>query len=213
MIDWATHFGTLLDAVQAVAVTFAAIAAYKGLSTWRQQLIGQRRIELAEATLVAFYEAEDAIRGARFPMAYSTEGQSRPDRERESDDDRRIRDVYYVPIERLRESALAFARLQAHRLRFRAVFGDQHMAPFNTIEATRMRIVAAARLLVRIHGQHARTEEAAEQHAARIEAREAIIWDQSSESTPDEITQRLNEAVRQMEATCRPILRAEGASS
>jgi hypothetical protein len=42
--------------LQAASITVTAIFAILGLQAWRRQIIGQRRIQVAEETLVATYK-------------------------------------------------------------------------------------------------------------------------------------------------------------
>ena len=47
--------------VQAGMVLVTGVVAIRGLSAWRQQMIGKRKAELAEQVLVGFYAARDTL--------------------------------------------------------------------------------------------------------------------------------------------------------
>ena len=52
----------MLDFISSVAVLIAALTFIAGVSAWRREFVGKRRIELAESVLAMFYEAEDVIK-------------------------------------------------------------------------------------------------------------------------------------------------------
>ncbi len=56
---------TIADAITAFSAAIAAISFVVGISTWRREFVGKRRIELAESVLALFYEAADAIQEIR----------------------------------------------------------------------------------------------------------------------------------------------------
>ena len=99
-----------LEAIQAGAVCFGVYVAWRGLRTWRSEVIGRRRIEIAEEALSAFHEAAKVIRWARSPFSYEGEGSSRPREANESNS--KTKDSYYVPVERLRKRQTVFDTLE-----------------------------------------------------------------------------------------------------
>ena len=50
--------GFWLDAIQAASVFFGVFIAWRGLRTWRHEVIGRRQIEVAEEALGAFLRLE-----------------------------------------------------------------------------------------------------------------------------------------------------------
>jgi hypothetical protein len=46
-----------------LSVIIGALALISGIRAWKREYIGKRKIELAEDTLMLFYQARDAIRG------------------------------------------------------------------------------------------------------------------------------------------------------
>ena len=65
-----TAFAAVITACAAVA---AACAAIKGINAWRNQLVGRRKMELAEETLQTFHNARAAIAWARNPATFKGE--------------------------------------------------------------------------------------------------------------------------------------------
>ncbi len=56
-------FTSILQGFQAVSLIVAAWTAVYGISAWRREFLGKKRIDLAEEVLVSFYEAKDVRKG------------------------------------------------------------------------------------------------------------------------------------------------------
>jgi hypothetical protein len=121
--------------LQDIAVIIASCTAIYGISSWRREFVGRRRIELSEEILVLFYEARDAIRFMRSPLGYVGEGGSRPFKEGELADEKEIRDQAYVLVERFNKREEIFSKIQASRYRFMAQFGNEAAQPFDDLHA------------------------------------------------------------------------------
>jgi hypothetical protein len=104
MADGPTALELVIQGTQTAAIIVAAGAATWGLNTWRAQMAGKRKFELAEDALTAFYEFEGVIKFVRSPWTKSNEGKDRPEREGESEGVARIRDSYFAPIDLLQKS-------------------------------------------------------------------------------------------------------------
>ena len=90
-----------------------------------------------------------------------------------------------------------------------ASFGEEKAAPFEEIWAARNKVITAARLLARYWPEDRfRTEEHRSKHFERIQKQEDIFWEDGSED--DEIRKKVDEAVAQMDATCRAIIEGKG---
>ena len=55
--------------IEALSVLGALIFAIWGVNAWRKQIIGQRRIDLAESILLAVFRAKDAFDDIRSPFS------------------------------------------------------------------------------------------------------------------------------------------------
>src|SRR5712691_9185860 len=90
--------------LQAAAVIVTAIFASLGLRAWRAQLIGKRKFEIAEASLLAAYKVKNAMSYIRNSGSFGGEGRTRPRAETEGEDLARAKDVYFAPIERMQKT-------------------------------------------------------------------------------------------------------------
>lgn len=184
--------------VQAAAIIVTAAFAVLGLRAWRKQLIGKRRIEIAEETLVLAYKIRNAITYARLPVHGPAEGLSRP-RELSNDENfRKLRDSYFVPVERLKIYDEDFARLERQALLCEIYFGPAVRAPLDALLRVRGRILGATRqLLASASGSPLEPAEATE-----VTRCEATIW--SYGDFDDEIRPMVDEAVATIERILRP---------
>jgi hypothetical protein len=185
--------------VQAVAVTVVAIPTFRGLNSWRLQVLGKKKIELAEEALTLAYDLRSAIEHARHPFSRGGEGQDRPNRDDEPEDRRGYNDAFYSRISRLNESADQFSRLMALRPLFRAYYGEAAQDALGAFIAVRNEIYNAVNELI-YESHHERYPD-----DLRNELR-AIIFERINRDNPDGIHQRLDSAVAEIERVCRPVL-------
>lgn len=199
----ATNLGEhLASYIEALGVVGGAVVACAGLQTWRSEMVGGRRADLAEQALELFYRARDELLWIRSPAAFGGEGESRP---HEPDEDEQIahdRNSFYVPIARIRQSAEFWAQLQALRYRFAARFGRATIEPFIQMHGIVVEIQTASASLIRIAGEDRFYEQ--QRFIDMREAWEAVIW----AAVPDEdtILRRIDDAVARIEAICRPAI-------
>ena len=66
----------LATIAQAVAIISACGAIISGIGAWKREFIGKRKIELAEETLAAFFEINDAIAFIQNLWSSGSEGKS-----------------------------------------------------------------------------------------------------------------------------------------
>ena len=137
-------------AVGTVAIVLGAGIAIHGINSWKRELIGRRKSEVAENTLSKFYEARDVIKWARFPGGYDHEGRSRPRSENESEAEARYRDSVYVPVERLHKEGEFFASLEANKYTFVAYLGRKRKSTspilrLSEYESSHLRKLSSAR--------------------------------------------------------------------
>ena len=186
--------GEISNVAVAAAALFASWLAWKGLSTWKRETVGRRRIELAEDTIADFYEARDIITAIRNPFSYGGEAEQREGRDEEKPEIQEYRDAYYIPLKRIDEHTDFFAKLRARRYRVIAAFGIETAEPFEKVYRIRSEIVVAARMLLVLGPE------------GKVETRrkhEASIW-WSGEG--DTIETALDEVIVQVENTFRPVI-------
>ena len=187
----------ILNIIQAVAVVAAAIIGSKALNTWRREMIGRKKADLAEQTLAAFYEARDIIRAARQPGGFDHEGKSRRPIEGETEDEAQYRNWVYVPAERLLNENEFFARLEASKYRFMALFGKEHATPFDTIKKVRNRILISSGMLIR--SSRERVEEREQQRRNREKWERDIGVGLTDE---DPLADEVEAAIAEIERSC-----------
>jgi hypothetical protein len=194
---------TFLLALEHVAVIIASCTAIYGISAWRREFVGRRRIELSEEVLVLFYEARDAIRFIRNPLGYVGEGESRPHREGEFPDEKKVRDKAYVLLERFDKKQEIFSKIQATRYRFMAQFGEEAARPFDELHKLIIDLFSAADQLaeLRIEQRHGDgRDDARRDRRERIQELERVYWGGFRD---DPIAPRVEAIVASIEKICR----------
>jgi len=174
-----------------IALAERRFALDKALAIWR------RRYDLAEQVLAAAYEARDALIWARGLGVFSGEGESRKATEPESDKVREARNSAFVPIERLARNTKAFATLQTLQDSMAAHFGPESSKPISSIIEIHHDITSTASVLIQM-------TEADEDHFSRqqnLPFRTKLCGER-----PDETDRKLDAAIEQLEAICKPVL-------
>ena len=185
--EWINAAGGLLTALAALVGGWAAL---RGLGAWRSELVGRRKTELAEEVLAQFYQASDVLIWARTPAVGQGAG---PERTARSDD---WNEALSATIERITDESELFSQLHANRYRFIAYLGEAASSAFEEVRSVHTEIVAAAGELMR--------DNLAEDREARREIwKGAIGWGQREN---DLIPARLDNAVRQIEQVCLPLI-------
>ena len=198
MADGPTALELVIQGTQTAAIIVAAGAATWGFNTWRAQMAGKRKFELAEDALTAFYEFEGVIKFVRSPWTKSNEGKDRPEREGESEGVARIRDSYFAPMQRLSNREELFARIRTLRLKFRTYFGEEAEDAFQTAHTIPNEIMIAVHMLIdSVDDPEILTSDPMYQEW------KSTIWQHNNE---DEIQQRINDAIELIETLCKPIL-------
>lgn len=187
--------------ITALSAAGAAIFAYRGLKTWRAEMLGRRKAELAEDVLADFYQMRDVFVWVRSPGGFGEEAAGRP---REDNEDRNLAnqlDAYFVPLARLHKDGAFLSAFYAKRYRFRAVFGENAHEPFLEVREVQTKITVAARMLIRSAKQSRGKGPIVEQAQKEI-----YIWDSGDKDDP--LTQSIDAAVAKIEALCRPAIEA-----
>ncbi len=184
-------------------VLVASGTAIWGVWQWRRQLIAERRMQIAEEGLSAFYEAQDVIRAARSPLSVGGEGRSWRDGEQTKDERPELGrvDGYFAPAERLFKEKEFFAKLRALQYRFQAVFGPQTGQHFLTVWKVRNRIIISSETLAHTSFESIKGAKPIEQELRK--SWEADIWWRNQD---DNISVTMDTVVQEMEEICRPEL-------
>lgn len=190
---WISADGELLTGLAALVAGWAAL---RGLGTWRSELVGRRKTELAEEVLAQFYRARDVLTWARTPAL-----REHARRAAEAHGGGNWNQALSAPIERITEESELFSQLHADRYRFIAYFGEAASSAFEEIRSVHAEVVAAAGELVRDNA-----DPAAEAEAQREIWEGAIGWGQRED---DRIPARVDNAVWQIEQICLPLIQSE----
>jgi hypothetical protein len=198
---------SLLEILQSLAVILASVAALVGISTWRREFLGKRRIELAEEVLASFYEARDAITVMRSPFSFESEGRSRKQAAHELPQEKEALDHAFVLLERYQIHTALWSRLDSLRYQCIARFGDAAVKPFELLRSIVTELRVSARSLARIWSD--RTTEFLDQERQRaVDARrekwESVFWEGAADEDP--IQPRVEHMIEEVESICRPII-------
>lgn len=202
-MDWTLFFERapvaitgIRDIVVAGAAVSTAVVGWKALNKWRDETVGKRRLEVAEETLSAFYQVQETIHDARTPLIWASEMVKE-----EGVPDEVVTNSAYGPVRRLRQSFEHIRDLRTKRHRFAALFGREATKPWDEIEAVLNEINAASEAVLALRGEHI---PAKDPHAKFYQEQRQILARQMKD---DPITPRVDAAVKEIEAICRPIIR------
>jgi hypothetical protein len=196
---------TAASVTESVAVIIAAGVAIYGISAWRREHVGRKRIDTAEEILAAFYAARDAFEHVRGSFGFAGQGQTRKRADNESAEESEILDRAYVAIERLKVHSEEFAKLRALRYRALAFWGTEAAKPFDSFERINSEIITAARMLPAYWRPQSFYANSAvfEQRDQQRRKLEAKMW---SGGEDDVLTTVVGEMVLQAEELCRPVI-------
>ena len=199
-------FTSIVDAITAGSLIVGIWTAIYGISSWKKEHLGKRKIELAEETLILFYEAKDAIIYIRSPMGVSSETASMASLEGELDHDFAIRKKANIPFLRYSEKQKVFNDLHALHYRFMAQIGKDEAKSFENLRKVMNEIFSSARRLTTLWSRsHSITDEQRESHYKEVDKYEAIFWEDSEE---DEINKKLNQIISEIELVCQKVITA-----
>lgn len=198
-----------IELLKQISILIAAWVAIYGIDSWRREHTGKRQMELAEETLVLFYEAADAIKHMRHPLSYSNETENIERGERETDAQFKARSNASVVFKRYNDHQELFNKLHAMRYRFMAVIGTEQAKPFDDLRDIINEITLAARMLGRLWSRDDfGTKEQIESHRKQVEKYEAVFWEGLEEEDP--INPRVLAVVSAIEATCKRVIDGRG---
>ena len=149
--------------IEALSVLGALIFAIWGVNAWRKQIIGQRRIDLAESILLAVFRAKDAFDDIRSPFSQIGEDEI----------DRFVRDhklekgqaitaaLYFNRIERVNSYKEVFEQLREPSYKRRVTFNLHDMKYAEAFFQARAEVIGAAQDAIEdlLHGDQIDSEE------------------------------------------------------
>lgn len=194
-----------IEVLTLMSILVGICVAVYGISAWRREHSGKRRLELAEDTLALFYEAEDAIRHMRHAASFGIEREDVEQKDGESDSQFNARQDASVVFHRYNQHQALFSKLHASRYRFMAQIGKEEARPFDELRAITSQITLAANVLARLWPKdHFGTDEQERRHRDNVDKHEAVFWEGSAEDDP--INPKLDKVIADMDATCKSVI-------
>jgi hypothetical protein len=191
----------LSELAKNISIIIGALTLISGIRAWKREYIGKRKIELAEDTLMLFYQARDAIRDIRNPFGRIGEGSSRQKASSETASETELLNRAYVAYERYQKHEDVFNKLQSTRYRFMARFGRDKESPFIELNKIVHDIFMSAHMLGTYYWQRqgrAKMEgKEFEKHLNEMHEQESVFWYQGEDR--DKIGPMVENVIKQIE--------------
>ncbi len=197
-----------MEILQGIAVLVTCVTAIYGITAWRREHVGKRRIDLAEEVLALFYEAGDVIDAVLSPMGYAGEENELPQRKKDPHEhpfEAEILGAAYIAIGRYNSRQELFARIHSLRYRFMAQNGRDAGKPFEELRSLRSEISRPFRQLARQCKYH-RQRHASDGEDGMKAKFESIWVEVQSKNDPDAVIDRAYQIVDRMENICRGLI-------
>ena len=163
------------------------------------QIVYKRRFELAETVLSDAYSFRDFLTYVRNGAGFSGEGETRKAIEDETDTIKRVRNTFFVPLERLNKRADFIGAMLAREHACRSHFGEPATEAFSLFNHVLGRIRVASHTLMEMAGQ----TDSSEEIQLRLKLKNDI-W--SGYGQEDELSEKIDRAVVLIESFCVPVL-------
>lgn len=196
--------------IETGATLVAAGTAIWGITAWRREHVGKRRIDLAEEVLTLAYQARDVVKAIRFLPEGSNEGSTREPMPDETATETRMLNYAFVEFERCTQSADLFAKLRSLRYRFMAQHGRASGKPFDQLDSIRSEFLRRFQDMAMEIDQLRRKRFSDEKSDDVYKAELGQLWDQWHERRwseeyqdgKDLVLQRFDNAVSDLEKEC-----------
>lgn len=187
-----------------VSVIIAAWAAFVGISVWKKEFLGKRKIELAEEIFILFYQVRDAIKHIRSPASFGGEGASVKAKLDNPEETAEIPDQVFVVHERYDRHKEIFSRLQSLRYRFTLHFPEEDTKSFDEIENIVREIFSSTRKytrIARVIRDSQNPDKEREKYRDKIQKCEDTFWLADEEN--ETITPRLDSIIAKIDKICK----------
>ncbi|CAO1665086.1 Putative uncharacterized protein [Halomonas sp. R57-5] len=179
----------------AIIGTFGALAiGILGLNTWRRQLHGTSKFEVAKNILTTTYKIEDAIQAVRSPMLHLRKEEVEAGRALEQE-----QRIYSERLQRLNEKR---AELRTLALEARAIWGEQDH--FDALQKLIGKLHSEIWLHFWLKGAYAGPGAQVDRSPERVAANDKIVYFINDE---DDFTQQIKNAVSDIESVYKKRLR------
>lgn len=176
------------DVVAIIGTVGALTIGVLGLSTWRRQLHGTSKFQVAKNILTTTYRIQDAMQAVRSPVLHL--------RKEEVEAGRRLEEEQRIYSERLQNLNEQRSELRTLVLEARAIWGDQGQDRFEPIQKLIGTLHAEIWLHFWLKGGYAGPGAQIDRSPERVEANDKIVYYVNDE---DEFTQKIKAAVRGVE--------------
>ena len=203
LITW-LGLGKRIDADERLAkrkFDFDKELAQQKFDQERAQVIHKRRFELAEALLADAYRFRDLMGYVRNGFSFVGEGVSRPIGPRESEERNRLKDGYFVPVERLQKQSEFVTGFMAKRYTALALFGSNAGQAFALFDQSISSVKTASEELIDMIDDGTNDPE-------YVNELRQDIWAGYSDARrkADTVGRKIDEGVRLIESECRRAL-------
>lgn len=180
-MNWSPdHWSALADIIVAGSVSAAAIAAFQGLHTWRNQSIWVADNELARKLLVAVYKFRDSLYSIRHPVMFNAEMSLEPsDSQGLSESEQQKKRIVVAYARKWERHLPAESELNALLIETDAVWGNtlsQKVAPLKELQHELYGYVS-----LHLDAHFRRDAELASQYRTMISKRRDILYDTMTE--------------------------------
>lgn len=184
----AADLGVTKDVVAIIGTVGALVIGGLGLSTWRRQLHGTSKFQVAKNILTTTYQIQDAIQAVRSPMLHL--------RKEEVEAGRRLDEEQRIYSERLTPLNEKRSELRALALEARAIWGSEGPDCFQPIQELIGTLHAEIWLHFWLKGAYAGPGAQVDRSPERVEANDKIVYYVNDN---DDFTQKIQNAVEGVE--------------
>lgn len=167
----------------------------------RGQAVFRRRFDLAEQLLADAYRFRSMMEFVRSGVSFDGEGESRTSEGYESEGIKRLRNNYFVPLERLRSENEFLSAMFARRTTSQAHFGPDAENAFKLLHEALHLVRTASSLLI----EWTTDRESVDPELMK-KLRNDIWQPMAKHAGKDEIGDKIEEGVAIVEGLCRPVL-------
>lgn len=172
----------------------------------KDQLVHKRRFELAEGLLADAYHFRDLMGFVRNGATFGVEGTSRKPEQNEPENDKSMKDSYFVPVERLQKENDFISTFFAKQYTAQAQFGPEAVRAFELFSRSILEVRTASYMLIDGVGRHNNEKEFTNQLLCDIWERYALALKKE-----DLVGKKISEGVSTFEKLCKPVLEWKGA--
>ncbi|RYG60863.1 MAG: hypothetical protein EON60_05585 [Alphaproteobacteria bacterium] len=167
----------------------------------RKQAVFKRRFEVAEQFLADAYRFKTMMKYARNGVAFGDEGSTRKTLQNETEDQKEIRNTYFVPLERINKNNEFISNMMSRRFTCYAHFGLKANEAYDHIDLALNRLVASASMLINWGGKDGGLK------IEMLQKLEADIWEPMAEARESNgIGEDIESAIKIIENLSIPVL-------